>query len=343
MARIVINPSTFRNRKDALCVAFDEGFRILMEYMDFEPLSEPTEAQREFFADTAYADDELQLRRTIIARICTLDTSVKDPTDEQLQEAVEFLDSVMEVGAPKNEWEQSAVQRLRDIVSSIPPSAPRAEPTEQPTQGAPGSVQAATDAGDTDKKIVTENGTETTEAEAQQAADQFKADLTGSERPTDKPAGEEPTEKKPAEEKPAEEEPAEEEPAEETPAEETPVAPAPEQPTADMGSLTINIGASVGISDSGVKGRLNRIDHRGPVQSGRIEDLNSKELLGGPAADHPGRIENLNSKKLLGGRPAANHPGRIENLNSKELLGGPAKDDPGRIENQNVKKKKPDA
>lgn len=74
--RIVINPSTFRNRKDALCVAFNERFRIAMEQYGFEPRSEPTPAQRRFFADTAYADDEVQLRRTILARILTLDTSI---------------------------------------------------------------------------------------------------------------------------------------------------------------------------------------------------------------------------------------------------------------------------
>ena len=74
--RIVINPSTFKNRKDALCVAFNERFRIAMEEYGFEPKSEPTPAQRKFFADTAYADDEVQLRRTILARILTLDTSI---------------------------------------------------------------------------------------------------------------------------------------------------------------------------------------------------------------------------------------------------------------------------
>lgn len=74
--RIVINPTTFENKKDALCVAFNERFRIAMEQYGFEPKSEPTPAQRRFFADTAYADDEVQLRRTILARILTLDTSI---------------------------------------------------------------------------------------------------------------------------------------------------------------------------------------------------------------------------------------------------------------------------
>ena len=117
--RIVINPSTFRNDKDALCVAFNEAFRLVMEEMGFNPVAEPTEAQRKFFSDTAYADDELQMRRTILARICTFDTSVKDPTDEQLQEAVEFLGSVLEAGAPQNDWEQQAVMRLRDVLAQV--------------------------------------------------------------------------------------------------------------------------------------------------------------------------------------------------------------------------------
>lgn len=115
--RIVINPAVFRDKRDALCVAMNEAIRLVMEENGFEPVSEPTEAQRKFFSDTAYADDELQLRRTILARIATLDTSVKDPTDEQLEETAEMLEMVMEVGAPQNEWEQAAVKRLHDVVA----------------------------------------------------------------------------------------------------------------------------------------------------------------------------------------------------------------------------------
>lgn len=116
--RIVINPKVFEDRRDALCVAFNEAFRVVMEDNGFEPVSEPTEKQRKFFADTAYADDEVQLRRTILARIATLDTSVSDPTDEQLQETAEMLEMVMEVGAPQNEWERRCVKRLLDVVSA---------------------------------------------------------------------------------------------------------------------------------------------------------------------------------------------------------------------------------
>lgn len=139
--RIVINPRVFSDKRDALCVAMNEAFRVLMEVSGFDPVSEPTEEQREFFADTAYANDEGQLRRTIIARICTFDTSVQNPTDEQLQESVEFLESVMEMGAPQNEWEQRAVQRLHDVLAEASTvrgeaSAEEAPPEEPVTQPA---------------------------------------------------------------------------------------------------------------------------------------------------------------------------------------------------------------
>ena len=118
--RIVINPSTFKNSKDALCVAFNEGFRVIMELNAFNPVSEPTKEQRRFFSDTAYADDEVQLRRTILARVCTLDTSVPRPTDSQIQEAIEFLHTVLEIGACQNDWEQSCVQKLIGLMEAVP-------------------------------------------------------------------------------------------------------------------------------------------------------------------------------------------------------------------------------
>ena len=131
--RIVINPTTFRNSKDALCVAFNEGFRLWMEATGFEPQSEPTAAQRKFFSDTAYADDELQLRRTILARIATFDTSVKDPTDDQLVETASFLNAVLESDWCKNEWERNSVGKLAraaEAAVGAEPVEPRAEPVE---------------------------------------------------------------------------------------------------------------------------------------------------------------------------------------------------------------------
>lgn len=157
--RIVINPTTFHNNKDAACVMWNEAFRIVMSDMQFDPVSEPTERQRRFFSDTAYANDETQLRRTILARICTFDTSVKDPTDEQLEEAVEFLDSVMEAGVPQNEWEQSSVQRIRDVIAQsvgatreeeLPAERPAEQPVEEPAMEAQADLMGG-DAEDVDR------------------------------------------------------------------------------------------------------------------------------------------------------------------------------------------------
>lgn len=156
--RIIINPTTFKNKKDALCVAFNEGFRLWMEANDFQPQSEPTDRQRRFFSDTAYADDELQLRRTILARVATFDTSVKDPTDDQLTETAQFLDGVLESGWCKNEWEQDSVSRLSQAVKAAigaEPVEPREAPLEpaqaEPLEPAGGEeVQALQSGGSTD-------------------------------------------------------------------------------------------------------------------------------------------------------------------------------------------------
>ena len=125
--RIVINPTTFRNGKDALCVAFNERFRVFMEASGYEPQSEPTEDQRRFFADTAYADDELMLRRTILARIATLDTSVKDPTDAQISDTLQMLRQFKETERPDDTWQANALDRIIGLVQSVEP-AERATP-----------------------------------------------------------------------------------------------------------------------------------------------------------------------------------------------------------------------
>lgn len=147
--RVVINPQVMKDDRDALCVAFNESFRIIQEINGFDPVAEPTEKQRAFFADTAYRDDERMLRRTILSRICTFDTSVTDPTDEQLQEAVEFLDTVLEIGAPQNQWEQRAVERIRTAISQalesgerVPASQAQA-PEDSPEVAAGGAGSSA--------------------------------------------------------------------------------------------------------------------------------------------------------------------------------------------------------
>lgn len=151
--RIVINPSVFNDDKDALCVAFNEAFRVVMELNGFNPVSEPTQKQRRFFADTAYSQDELQMRRTILARIATFDTSVSDPTNEQLQETVEFLNTVLEIGAPQNEFEESAVKQIIEVLTQVEQRGVRSPEDEPEAPSAPdgeGAVQADEGGGNSD-------------------------------------------------------------------------------------------------------------------------------------------------------------------------------------------------
>lgn len=96
--RIVINPNVFKDQRDALAVAWNEGLRIWMELRKFDPQFEVTPAQREFFADTAYAKDETMLKRTILARIITHDTSVGEITPEQLAACEELLTGILQDG-----------------------------------------------------------------------------------------------------------------------------------------------------------------------------------------------------------------------------------------------------
>ena len=151
--RIVINPAVFEDKRDALCVAWNEAIRVVMESVGFEPKSEPTDAQRKFFSDTAYADDEVQLRRTILARIATFDTSVKDPTDDQLAETGSFLDAILESDWCKNDWERNCVSRLSEAVKASVGSEP-VEPRQEPLEAKepePLQSRAALGGGGTDE------------------------------------------------------------------------------------------------------------------------------------------------------------------------------------------------
>ena len=96
--RIVINPNVFKDQRDALAVAWNEGLRIWMELNKFDPQFEVTPAQRAFFADTAYAEDDIMLKRTIVARIITHDTSVGEITPEQLAACEELLTAILQDG-----------------------------------------------------------------------------------------------------------------------------------------------------------------------------------------------------------------------------------------------------
>ncbi len=144
--RVVVNPKVFEDGRDALCVAYNEAFRVLMEIMEFDPVAEPTDEQREFFSDTAYAGDENMMRRTIVARICTFDTSVRNPTDDQIEESVEFLHAVLKAGYPENEAEQSIVRRAIDVLGqtlSAPAAMPEEPAPEEPAPEEPAPEEPA--------------------------------------------------------------------------------------------------------------------------------------------------------------------------------------------------------
>lgn len=148
MPRIVINPKVMQkgDERDALCVGWNEAIRVFMEANGYEPQSEPTEKQRRFFADTPYADDELQLRRTIIARICVFDTSVKDPTDDQLSESASVLRSIVDSGFAKTDDEIEKCERLARAIEAAVGAEP-VEPREEPLRQAPLQPNEETQAG----------------------------------------------------------------------------------------------------------------------------------------------------------------------------------------------------
>lgn len=113
---IVLNPAILNDKRDAMAVAWNEGLRLLMEDMKFMPAFEPTAAQRKFFSSTAYADDETALRRTIVARVATHDTSVS-PTPEQEQETMRLLDLALEMLGPQHP-DSGTLQKIRESVGS---------------------------------------------------------------------------------------------------------------------------------------------------------------------------------------------------------------------------------
>ena len=123
---IVINPAVLQDKRDALAVAWDEALRLFMEDTGFEPEFGITPEQEKFFKNTDYADDEGALRKTIVARIATFDTSIKNPTPEQIDETARVLDSASEAfdGQPDGE----VLKKLRAALAGARPegAVPRA-------------------------------------------------------------------------------------------------------------------------------------------------------------------------------------------------------------------------
>lgn len=131
--RIVINPKVLTDNRDALAIAYNEAYRMVMEANNFEPMAEPTEEQLQFFADTAYANDPLQLKRTITARIATYDDSVPNPTPEQYQDVVNMLEMVKQAGVIQNKEEEDVVTSTLEDMTEKAGQLEQLQPAEQGT------------------------------------------------------------------------------------------------------------------------------------------------------------------------------------------------------------------
>jgi len=139
---IKINPAIFNDKRDARAVAFNEGLRLFQDDHNFNPDFEVTQEQRTFFKDTGYATDLDAMKKTIVARIATHDTSVS-PTPEQEQSTVKLLDQVMGTIGKKHP-DYSSMLKMRDSVRA---GNARGKMRKAPAGGAD-STQAAGGAGD---------------------------------------------------------------------------------------------------------------------------------------------------------------------------------------------------
>lgn len=110
---IKINPSVFKDERDALAVAWNEGLRLWMEDNDYEVQSEPTDEQRAKLSDTAYANDEDAMRKTVMARVITRDTSAPNPSAEQKAEAYALLQMIGDT-LPEGSGDLEALELLAE-------------------------------------------------------------------------------------------------------------------------------------------------------------------------------------------------------------------------------------
>ena len=145
MASIKINPAVFNDNRDAVATAWNEGLRLWMEDNGFQPQFDFTPEQQAFFAKTAYSQDANAMRKTIVARIATRDTSVPGPTPEQVGETLRLLD---EVGKSINRMSADAgvVKALAEDLRKRA-QAPAEPAAKAPVEGE--SVQAAQGGGET--------------------------------------------------------------------------------------------------------------------------------------------------------------------------------------------------
>lgn len=173
-SRIVINPAVFQDKRDAMAVVVDEALRLWMEQVDFQPDFEVTPDQQKFFDSTSYGDDPDAMKKTIVARIATFDTSIPNPTSEQVAETLRLLDSALEVF--RDQPDGKTLSKIRDELArekapdgNIPaesaeipanvtareqePVAPEEATAEESSVNSPLEVQSAMGGGDVDESV----------------------------------------------------------------------------------------------------------------------------------------------------------------------------------------------
>lgn len=176
-SRIVINPAVFQDKRDAMAVVVDEALRLWMESTGFQPDFEVTPDQQRFFDSTSYGDDPDAMKKTIVARIATFDTSVKDATPEQVAETLRLLDSALEVFGDQPDGK--TLSKIRDELAKtvqdtrqapdgnipadsaeIPANVPAQEPVApeeavaaESSTNSPLEVQSAMGGGDVDESV----------------------------------------------------------------------------------------------------------------------------------------------------------------------------------------------
>lgn len=96
------------------------------------------------------------------------------PTDDQIAEALEFLHTVLEIGAPQNEWEQSMVQRMINELEKRRPGG-----AQRPGAPVGGTVNADIGGGATDTDRFAARDERYAEREARDAEREARANDNG--------------------------------------------------------------------------------------------------------------------------------------------------------------------
>jgi GH24 family phage-related lysozyme (muramidase) len=204
---IKISPAVLTDKRDAMGVVVDEALRLFMEDTGFEPEFDVPQEQLDFFSKTAYAGDEAAMRKTIVARIATFDTSIANPTPEQVAETIRLLDSAL--GVFKGQSDGGVLQRIRDEleksnkdinspVAQSPTLPDRNSQVESPVGGgevtaqepsaiAPKGAIVAETAPNSPKEVQSaENGGDIQEAVADYIANNKAGDMPASTNPSAK-------------------------------------------------------------------------------------------------------------------------------------------------------------